>query len=128
MDNSKCLFNHVSAHASVDFIDACETLHKELLKSMKIVKKFREELKLANLEIEELVVRLDTQTPSLYWKRSPHPYLHLDIQNPFSPYPFVKIPHCLSPFNIPPTKVQIFSLEYPSFNFEGMFFHFYVHL
>ena len=68
MDNLKCLSNHVFAHASVDFIDACETLRKELLKSMKIVKKFREELKLANLEIEELVVRLDTQTPSLYWK------------------------------------------------------------
>ena len=59
MDNLKCLFDHVSAHASVDFIDACETLHKELLKSMKIVKKLKEELKLANLEKEELVVRLD---------------------------------------------------------------------
>ena len=30
MDNLKCLFDHVSAHASVDFIDACETLCKEL--------------------------------------------------------------------------------------------------
>ena len=59
MDNLKCLSNHVFAHASVDFIDACETLHKELLKSMKIAKKFKEELKLANLEKEELVVRLD---------------------------------------------------------------------
>ena len=59
MDNLKSLFDHVSAHASVDFIDACETLHKELLKSMKIAKKFKEELKLANLEKEELVVRLD---------------------------------------------------------------------
>ena len=59
MDNLKCLFDHVSAHASVDFIDACETLCKELLKSMKIAKKFKEELKLANLEKEELVVRLD---------------------------------------------------------------------
>ena len=59
MDNLKCLSNHVSAHASVDFIDACETLRKELLKSMKIAKKFKEELKLANLEKEELVVRLD---------------------------------------------------------------------
>ena len=56
MDNLKCLFDHVSAHASVDFIDACETLRKELLKSMKIAKKFKEELKLANLEKEELVV------------------------------------------------------------------------
>ena len=55
MDNLKCLFDHVSA----DFIDACETLHKELLKSMKIAKKFKEELKLTNLEKKELVVRLD---------------------------------------------------------------------
>ena len=59
MDNLKCLSDHVSAHASVDFIDACETLRKELLKSMKIAKKFKEELKLANLEKEELIVRLD---------------------------------------------------------------------
>ena len=59
IDNLKCLFDHVSAHASVDFIDASETLRKELLKSMKIAKKFREELKLANLEKEELVVSLD---------------------------------------------------------------------
>ena len=59
MDNLKCLFDHVSTHASVDFIDACETLRKELLKSMKIAKKFKEELKLTNLEKDELVVRLD---------------------------------------------------------------------
>ena len=59
MDNLKCLFYHVSAHASVDFIDACEILRKELLKSMKIAKKLKEELKLANLEKEELVARLD---------------------------------------------------------------------
>ena len=59
MDNLKCLFYHVSAHASVDFIDAYETLRKELLKSMKIAKKLKEELKLANLEKEELIVRLD---------------------------------------------------------------------
>ena len=59
MDNLKCLFNHVSAHASFDFIDVYETLHKEFLKSMKIVKKFKEKLKLANLEKEKLVVRLD---------------------------------------------------------------------
>ena len=59
MDNLKCLSDHVFAHTSVDFIDACETLRKELLKSMKIAKKFKEELKLANLEKEELVVRLD---------------------------------------------------------------------
>ena len=43
----------------VDLIDACKTLCKELLKSMKIAKKFKEELKLANLEKEELVIRLD---------------------------------------------------------------------
>ena len=59
MENLKCLFDHISAHASVDFIDACETLRKELLKSMKIAKKFKKELKLANLEKEELVVRFD---------------------------------------------------------------------
>ena len=35
----------------------------------------------------------------------------------FCLYPFVKIPPCLSPFNISPTKVQIFSIEHPSFNF-----------
>ena len=50
MDNLKCLSDHVSAHASVDFINACETLCKELLKFMKIAKKFKEELKLAILE------------------------------------------------------------------------------
>ena len=59
MDNLKCLFDHVSAYASADFIDACETLRKKLLKSMKIVKKFKKESKLTNLEKEELVVRLD---------------------------------------------------------------------
>ena len=58
MDNLKCLFVHVSTHASVDFIDAWETLRKELLKSMKIAKKFKEESKLANLEKEELVVKI----------------------------------------------------------------------
>ena len=51
MDNLKCISDHVSAYAFVDFIDACETLCKELLKSMKIAKKFKEELKFANLEI-----------------------------------------------------------------------------
>lgn len=59
MDNLKCLSDHIFAHASIDFIDACETLRKELLKSMKIAKKFKEELKLANLEKKELIVRLD---------------------------------------------------------------------
>ena len=59
MDNLKCLSDHVSARASIDFIDDCETLRKELLKSMKIAKKFKGVLKLANLEKEKLVVRLD---------------------------------------------------------------------
>ena len=59
MDNLKCLSNHVSAYTSVDFIDVCETLRKELVKSIKITKKFKEELKLANLEKEDLIVRLD---------------------------------------------------------------------
>ena len=59
MENLKRLFDHVFAYASVDFIEACETLRKELLKSMKIAKKFKEVLKLANLEKEELIVRLD---------------------------------------------------------------------
>ena len=58
MDNLKCFFDHVFAHASIDFIHAYETFRKELLKSMKIAKKFKEELKLANLEKEELIVRL----------------------------------------------------------------------
>ena len=59
MDNLKCLFYHVSTHALVDFIDAYESLRKKLLKSMKIAKNLKKELKLANLEKEELVVRLD---------------------------------------------------------------------
>ena len=56
MNNLKCLSDHVYAYASVDFIDPYENLRKELLKSMKIAKKFKEELKLANLEKEKLVV------------------------------------------------------------------------
>ena len=66
MDNLKCLSAHVCDNlnkkdivVSVDLIDACKTLRKELLKSMKIAKKFKKELKLANLEKDELVVRLD---------------------------------------------------------------------
>ena len=66
MDNFKCLIvfdcddlNKKDAVVSVDLIDASETLCRELLKSMKIAKKFKEELKLANLEKVELVVRLD---------------------------------------------------------------------
>ena len=66
MDNLKYLFYHVSAHASVDFIDACETLHKELLKSMKIVKKLKEKLKLANLEKKELVVESFVRSRGVY--------------------------------------------------------------
>ena len=66
MDNFKCLIafgcddlNKKDTNASIDFIDVCETLRKELYKSMKITKKFKEELKLANLEKEKLIVRLD---------------------------------------------------------------------
>ena len=66
MDNLKCLFSQVcdnlnkeDAIVSVDLIDACETLRKELLISTKIANNFKKELKLANLEKEELVVRLD---------------------------------------------------------------------
>ena len=56
MDNFKCLtvfdcddLNKKDTIVSVDLIDACETLRKKLLKYMKIAKKFKEELKLANL-------------------------------------------------------------------------------
>ena len=66
MDNFKCLFAHICDDLNkkdtivyVDFIDACETFCKELFKSMKIAKKFKEELKLANLEKEDLIVRVD---------------------------------------------------------------------
>ena len=59
MDNLTCFSDHVSTHAFVDFIDTCEILRKELLKSMKIAKKLKEELKLANHEKQELIVRLD---------------------------------------------------------------------
>ena len=66
MDNFKCLSTHIceilnkkDTIVSVDLIDACETLRKELSKSLKIAKKFNEELKLANFEKEELIVRLN---------------------------------------------------------------------
>ena len=66
MDNFKCLtafgcdnLNKNDTNVFVDFIDACETLCRELSKSLKIAKKFHEELKLANLEKDELIVRLD---------------------------------------------------------------------
>ena len=66
MDNFKCLtifycddLNKKEIVVSIDLVDACEILRKELLKSMKIAKKFKEELKLANLVKKELVVILD---------------------------------------------------------------------
>ena len=66
MDNLKCLSAHVCDDLNkndtivfVDLFDAYETLRKELSKSLKIAKKFKEELKLANLEKHELIVRLD---------------------------------------------------------------------
>ena len=66
MDNFKCLSTHICDDLKikdtivfVDLIDACETLSKELFKFLKITKKFKEELKLANLEKEKLIVRLD---------------------------------------------------------------------
>ena len=66
MDNLKFFFYHVSA----DCIDACETLHKELLKSMKIAKKFKEKLKLTTLGKEELVVRLDESNKNNEFSRN----------------------------------------------------------
>ena len=57
MYNFKCLtvfdydnLNKKDTVIFVDSIDACETLCKESLKSMNISKKFKKELKLANLE------------------------------------------------------------------------------
>ena len=54
MDNLKCLtvfdcddLNKKDTVVSIDLIDAYETLRNELMKSMKIAKKFKEELKLA---------------------------------------------------------------------------------
>ena len=48
MDNFKCLFAHIcgklnkeDTKISIDFIDDCETLRRELSKSMKIAKKFK---------------------------------------------------------------------------------------
>ena len=66
MDNFKYLtafgcddLNENDATVSVDLIVVCETLRKKLFRSLKIAKKFKEELKLANLEKYELIVRLD---------------------------------------------------------------------
>ena len=53
------VLNKKDTIVSVNHFDACETLRKELSKSLKFAKKFKEELKLANLQKEELVVRLD---------------------------------------------------------------------
>ena len=51
MDNLKCLsayvcdnLNKEDAIVFIDLIDACETLQKELSNSLKIAKKFKEEL------------------------------------------------------------------------------------
>ena len=48
MDNFKCLtifycddLNKKDIVVSVNFIDACETLHKKLSKSLRIAKKFK---------------------------------------------------------------------------------------
>ena len=66
MDNFKFLSTHICDDlnkkdiiVSVDFIDACETLRKELFKSIKIAKEFKEDLKIANLEKDKLIMRLD---------------------------------------------------------------------
>ena len=66
MDNFKCLSAHIfddlnkkDTNVSVDLFDSCETLRRELTKSVKIAKKFNEELKLANHDKEKLIVRLD---------------------------------------------------------------------
>ena len=66
MDNFKCLSAHIcevlnkkDTNVSVDLIDAYETLRRELTKSVEIAKKFKKELKLANLETKKLIVRLD---------------------------------------------------------------------
>ena len=57
---SSCdVLNKKDTNVSIDLVDACETLCKELFKSMKIANKFKEELKLANLEKDKLIVRLD---------------------------------------------------------------------
>ena len=50
MDNFKCFtafgcdLYKKDTNASIDFVDACENLCKELYKSMKIAKKFKKEL------------------------------------------------------------------------------------
>ena len=51
--------NKKDTNVSVDLFDACETFCRELTKSVKIAKIFMEGLKLANLEKEGLIVRLN---------------------------------------------------------------------
>ena len=77
MDNFKCLIafgcdnlNKKDINVSVYFIDACKTLCRELFKSMKIAKKFKEELKLANLEKDELILRLDESNKKIEFLRN----------------------------------------------------------
>ena len=66
MDNFLCLtahgyenLNKENTNDSVDLIDVCETLCWELSNSLKIAKKFQEELKKVKLEKEALGVCLD---------------------------------------------------------------------
>ena len=66
INNFKCLsanicddLNKKDTIVFVDLIDDCETFRKELFEYMKIAKKFKEELKLANLKKDDLIVRLD---------------------------------------------------------------------
>ena len=58
LSNTKLAIDNRSAFVFVDLVNACETLCRELTKSMKIAKKFKEELKLANLEKEELICEI----------------------------------------------------------------------
>ena len=51
--------NKKDTNVSVNLFDACETFCRELTKSVKIAKIFMEGLKLANLEKEGLIVRLN---------------------------------------------------------------------
>ena len=66
INNFKCLsanicddLNKKDTIVFVDLIDDYETFRKELFEYMKIAKKFKEELKLANLKKDDLIVRLD---------------------------------------------------------------------
>ena len=86
MDNLKCLSAHVcdnlnkeDAIASVDLIDACETLCQKLSKLLKIAKKFKEELKLANLEKKELVVESFVRSRGVYLHTHTQGYQDQDL-------------------------------------------------